>query len=476
MPLTPPCVPGRRGLNAENNRGSMGHYCRHCGRMRSNEQFSGRGHAMHICKACVAETKRDQRAKARANALYEEAHAQGMTHDWLFTRYLHHQTLAEGDPARAVTRLREAVAEIRTVAATQPLVAGEGIIELYERLVRATRHDDSCARRVSMAIADTVQALCPVLRTAPADAATRGRWVERLVLAIRDDEAACLLPVEERWPDLVGDMPLLESWLNRLLPDVRTALKRQDPTGAVGAVLCLSSLLALARYRALKSLLDLLRQPCWSYHRYWAEALLQQEKPADALAWVEAMFARHPDPRQQRWCEDLLIALGREEEGYQRYGIVNRHETTYLARYRALVKTYPTRERRQLLRELMERAGAPRSVWFATARQAGFLDMALDCAHAGAVDPRTLSRAAHATVNTHPAFAVPIALLAVAAYLRGEAMRIQQQEIDQAVDTVIYAATTLGSVEATHRQLQALHDRPGNVRVIQQMLAARLAV
>ena len=30
----------------------MGHYCRICGQSRPNEQFSGRGHNIHVCKKC----------------------------------------------------------------------------------------------------------------------------------------------------------------------------------------------------------------------------------------------------------------------------------------------------------------------------------------------------------------------------------------------------------------------------------------
>jgi len=30
-----------------------GHYCRICGQHKANEKFSGRGHAVHICKACA---------------------------------------------------------------------------------------------------------------------------------------------------------------------------------------------------------------------------------------------------------------------------------------------------------------------------------------------------------------------------------------------------------------------------------------
>ena len=31
-----------------------GHYCKICGEYKSNEKFSGKGHAAHICKACYA--------------------------------------------------------------------------------------------------------------------------------------------------------------------------------------------------------------------------------------------------------------------------------------------------------------------------------------------------------------------------------------------------------------------------------------
>ena len=39
----------------------MGHYCRICGRSRPNEQFSGRGHRIHVCRKCqqMPREKRD---------------------------------------------------------------------------------------------------------------------------------------------------------------------------------------------------------------------------------------------------------------------------------------------------------------------------------------------------------------------------------------------------------------------------------
>ena len=40
----------------------MGHYCRICGRERPNEQFSGKGHKIHVCKRCQAKPKSERRA------------------------------------------------------------------------------------------------------------------------------------------------------------------------------------------------------------------------------------------------------------------------------------------------------------------------------------------------------------------------------------------------------------------------------
>jgi len=40
----------------------MGHYCRICGSRRPNEQFSGKGHKIHVCKRCQRLPKSERRA------------------------------------------------------------------------------------------------------------------------------------------------------------------------------------------------------------------------------------------------------------------------------------------------------------------------------------------------------------------------------------------------------------------------------
>lgn len=38
----------------------MGHYCRICGRQRPNENFSGKGHKIHVCKECARKPKEER--------------------------------------------------------------------------------------------------------------------------------------------------------------------------------------------------------------------------------------------------------------------------------------------------------------------------------------------------------------------------------------------------------------------------------
>ena len=38
-----------------------GHYCKICGEYKSNESFSGKGHAQHICKKCMGELKKGKK-------------------------------------------------------------------------------------------------------------------------------------------------------------------------------------------------------------------------------------------------------------------------------------------------------------------------------------------------------------------------------------------------------------------------------
>ena len=52
-------------------RKSQGHYCKICGERKSNESFSGKGHAVHICKACSRRSPQQQAEQMTLNRLSE---------------------------------------------------------------------------------------------------------------------------------------------------------------------------------------------------------------------------------------------------------------------------------------------------------------------------------------------------------------------------------------------------------------------
>ena len=49
----------------------MSHYCKICGEYKSNESFSGRGHAAHICKKCRKLPVEVREERLTLNRIYE---------------------------------------------------------------------------------------------------------------------------------------------------------------------------------------------------------------------------------------------------------------------------------------------------------------------------------------------------------------------------------------------------------------------
>ena len=48
-----------------------GHYCKVCGEIKANEQFTGKGHANHICKKCSKKTGAQQAEEIAINRIYK---------------------------------------------------------------------------------------------------------------------------------------------------------------------------------------------------------------------------------------------------------------------------------------------------------------------------------------------------------------------------------------------------------------------
>ena len=179
--------------------------------------------------------------------------------------------------ALAISRLKEAVSEIKAVAKSDPVAAGDGIVSLMERIWPAFESIDTSSGALGSAIARTLDELIPILAAAPADHATRAKWLERLFEAVQNDGVEYLAPVEDRWGEIARYPDLINDYADRLIASVRRAwADHQSFRHVTGTAICLSCLLEAGRYAELQELLATRRMKFWPWHRFGAEALVRQ--------------------------------------------------------------------------------------------------------------------------------------------------------------------------------------------------------
>ena len=77
----------------------------------------------------------------------------------------------------AISRLKEAASEIKTVAKSDLVAAGDGVVSLMERIWPTFQGIDTSSGALGGAVLRTITELIPILTAAPADHATRSKWV-----------------------------------------------------------------------------------------------------------------------------------------------------------------------------------------------------------------------------------------------------------------------------------------------------------
>ena len=97
---------------------------------------------------------------------------------------------------------------------------------------------------------------------------------------------------------------------------------------------------------------------------------------------------------------------------------------------------------------------------FAAAKDAGFLDIALECAELSGVDPSTLVRAARDFCDKEPRFAAVVGLLAIRHLLAGGGYDPQVSEAADAATHLLAAARQIGAVDWARAELGKLADGP----------------
>jgi hypothetical protein len=346
----------------------------------------------------------------------------------------------------AITRVREAVAEIRKVRRSNGVLAAEGAVLFLEKISPALGQVDSSSGAIGNAVNRAIEELVPVIATAPADLARRSLWLERLWEAYTTEQIPYIETLGDFWGELCAGSELASVWADALIDGLRENWERHQPGNYFhGTPVCLSSLLAAGGYQELLELLDKAPFIWWSDRRFGVRALAAMGKQAEAIAYAEASRGLNDNPGAiARVCEEILLSMGQAEDAYQRYAIAANQSTSYLATFRAILRKYPTKAAEEILRDLIQSTPGDEGKWFATAKDAGLLDLAIELANRSPCDPRTLARAARDFADKNPAFALEAGLAALRWLGRGYGYEVTRADVWTTYAQTMQVAERLG--------------------------------
>ena len=375
----------------------------------------------------------------------------------------------------AKKRLKEAVSEIKKVYRQDPILAGEGIVSLMERLWPALQHIDGSSGALGTAVNRTLEEMIPLLIDAPADKSIRQKWLVQIYTAIEDDGVEYLSPVEECWGDICHYLELSNYWADVLLPLLKSTWSVKRPGAhVIGATLCLSSLLYSKRYSELYELIHLRETPFWHYDRFWAQALVEQGQIDDAIAFVKSRnYFQPPEWAICEFCEKALLDAGREDEAYEEYGLSANHGQTYDALFKKICKKYPSKNPRTILDDLMDKYGS-KGKWFAAAKNAGYYDLALECAQSLEAETSTLVRAARDFLERAPEFSMNVSLCAIRNLLLGCAYEPNPSDILDAYRYCMTSAEKLGKVQYMKEKIIDLLKNSHDSQVMKETLGRKM--
>jgi tetratricopeptide (TPR) repeat protein len=359
----------------------------------------------------------------------------------------------------AIERIQQALAEIRTVARQDPVVAAEGAVLFLEKLSPALNQVDSSTGALGGATYAAVRGLVPLIGSAPAITAVRKKWLERLFDAIQEDDPPYIESLGDHWGDLCASPELASAWADQLLPSQRSVLHdRGRGTYAFfcGTTLCYSALFKAGRHDELLDLLAMDPRPIWQYLVWGARVLVARGQVDEAIAYVrERAGSTTSQETVARFAEDALLNAGRRAEAFDRYALLANQANSNLSTFRALAKKYPELAPDKLLGYLVASTPDEPGKWFATAKTLKLFDRATVLAWASPCDPKTLTRAARDHLTKQPDFAMQAALAALHWMSLGNGYELSGLDAYEAHRLATEAARTIGQID----QAQAIVEQ-----------------
>ncbi len=383
------------------------------------------------------------------------------SHKWTFrARFRRNAFGWRSQPA--VKRVKEAVSEIKMVARRDPLLGAEGAVLFLEKLSPSLEQVDSSSGAMGTAVNNAISALAEIIAAAPADAATRDRWLERLWDAYEEDAIPYIESLGDHWGALCASPEVASRWADELIGTCRMAWSPNPNLRGFfkGTTNCLSALQAAGRHDDLLELLDMEPHKMWHYRKYGVKALAAMGRKAEAIRYAEEGRSQYDNPATiARACEEVLLSSGLADEAYERYALVANKAGTYLAWFRAVAKKYSHKPKAEVLADLVEHTPGQEGKWFAAAKSAKLFDEAIELANRTPCSPQTLTRAARDFERTNPTFAIEAGMTALRWLVEGYGYEITSADVLAAYSHTMKAAENAGLTDETRARIHALVSR-----------------
>lgn len=336
---------------------------------------------------------------------------------WAFRARFRRAAFGWAGSKLAISRIDEALTEIRAVARHDETAAAEGAVLLLEKISPALCQVDSSSGALGNATYSAVQTLVLFIAGAQVADGLRVKWLERLFAAIQDDDPPYIESLGDHWGELCVSVELASRWADDLVPLLRRAQaerKRGVFAWVSGTSVCYSALFKAGRHDELLALLEGDRDPIWPYRVWGGRVLLARGQVDEAIAYMAGRVSQDaPQAALAEFAEDALLKSGRRAEAYTRYAIGANQANSKLATYRAITKKYPEIAPDQLLNDLIQAMPGDEGKWFATAKSLKRFELATALAWRSPCDPKTLTRAARDHLSSQPTFAAEVALAAL---------------------------------------------------------------
>lgn len=368
---------------------------------------------------------------------------------WQFAaRFRYHAFGWQSD--KPIQRIKEALSEIKRVAKQEPALAAAGAVLFLEKLSPAIQQVDSSSGAIGSMVNRAIDTLVPMIAKATVAPAIRQQWLQRLWLALQDDDVPYIEALGGYWGELCANPECASQWADEFRPAVEQVSQASGYAYFKGSSAYLSSLYAAGRHEELLAMLENPYFSGWWYRQWGVRALLSMDRQADALRYAEdsKKIINTPISAVAMVCEDILLSSGLYEEAYNRYALDANKGTTHLATFRALVKKYPHKPAADILHDLVASEPGTEGKWFAAAKDAGLFNVAIELVNKSPTDPRTLIRASRDFAEKQPDFAVSAGMAALHWMARGYGYQMTAGDVLDAYSSVLNAASAKGMTEA----------------------------